>query len=184
LLPISHMEFYRNRKKAVKLILICTGILVVMLAIFLYGIGVFADTFSAKLTAISSIFGLILAIIIIKKLFSLTDNSPLIVLSKDGIMAKVTPVSKAAGLILWKDIIDISINKVGGDTLITLTIDKPEHYLPIIKKKLSAMLMNGIEDEQGNLPIHLTAAELDLDAEELFKVISTYRSEIAHSLMA
>lgn len=175
------MEFYRNRKKSINLILICTGIFLVMVIIFLYGIGLFTATISNKLTAISSVFGLILAIIIIKKLLSLTDKSPLIILSKEGITAKVTPVSKAAGLILWKDIIDISINKVGGDTLVTLTVDKPDHYIPLIKKKLSAIAVNGIEDAQGNLPIHLTASELDPDAQELFTAITTYRNEMDHA---
>jgi len=172
------MEFYRNRKKSVSLILICTGVLVALLIIFLYGIGIFTNTVSTKLAAISSIFGLILAIIIIKKLISLRDNSPLIILSNEGIITKVTAVSKAAGLIFWKDIIDISINKIGGDMLITLTVDNPNHYIPVIKKKLSAMVVNGIEDEQGNLPIHLTASELDPNVQELFTLITTYKSKV------
>lgn len=176
------MEFYRNRKKSVNLILMCTGIFVVLLIIFLYGMGLFTDTVSAKLIAISAIFGLILAFVIIKKIISLSDTSPLVILTREGIFSKVTPVSKAAGLILWKDIIDINLNKVGADTLVTLTVDKPDHYIPKIKQKLSAMAVSGIEDAQGNLPVNLTASELDIDAQELFTVIKTYRSEFAGTI--
>jgi len=173
------MEFYRNKKKSVNLILICTGIFLVLIVIFLYSIGIFTDTISTKLAAISGAFSLVLGIIIIKKLISLRDTSALVILSKEGIIAKTTAVGKAAGLILWKDITDVDVHKSGGDTLVTLTIDKPENYLPIIKKKLSAMAVDGIEDAQGNLPINLTASELDFDAQELFKVITQYRKEIS-----
>jgi hypothetical protein len=176
--PKNLMEFYRNRKKSVNMILVCTGILIILVLIFLYSIGIFTGTIATKLAAISGAFGLVLGIIIITKLVSLKDTSPLLVLSKEGIMSKVTAVAKAAGLISWADIIDVSINKVGGDTLVTLTVDKPEHYIPIIKKKLSAMVVNGIEDAQGNLPVNLTAAELDMDAQELFSIITKYRNEV------
>lgn len=172
------MEFYRNKRKTVNLILICTGVLLVLVVIFLYSIGLFTNTLSAKLAAITGVFGLILAIVIVNKLLSLRDTSPLIILSNEGIIAKVTAVSKAAGLIFWKDIIDISLEKVGGDTLVTLTVDKPDHYIPIIKKKLSAMVVNGIEDANGNLPINLTASELNLDAQELFTIITSFKKEV------
>ncbi|MFW0718371.1 STM3941 family protein [Pedobacter sp. N23S346] len=172
------MEFYRNKRKTVNLILICTGVLLVLVVIFLYSIGLFTNTLSAKLAAITGVFSLILAIVIVNKLLSLRDTSPLIILSNEGIIAKVTAVSKAAGLIFWKDIIDISLEKVGGDTLVTLTVDKPDHYIPIIKKKLSAMVVNGIEDANGNLPINLTASELNFDAQELFTVITSFKKEV------
>lgn len=172
------MEFYRNKKKSVKLILACAGILVVLVLLFLYSIGAFGDIFSAKLAAASGLFGLILAIVITKMFISLTDKSALIILNNEGIIAKVTAVSKAAGLMRWEDIADMTLNKVGGDTLITLTIDKPEKYIPIIRKKLSKLLTDGAEDVNGNLEVHLTASALDLEAPELFTVIKNYRKGI------
>lgn len=172
------MEFYRNRKKSVNLILICSGILLLLIFIFLYSIGLFNGEVIAKGVAISSIFGLILAFIIIKMLISLRDTSPLVVLSEQGIIAKVTPVSKAAGLILWADIIDMNLTKVGADTLIALTVDKPDHYGPIIRKKLSALATSGADDGQGNLLIFLTASALDLEAPELLNIIEKYRGEL------
>ncbi|CAM3997231.1 hypothetical protein SAMN06265348_10160 [Pedobacter westerhofensis] len=175
------MEFYRNKKKSVNLILVCTGILALLIVMFIYSIGTFDGRLSIKLAALSGISGIILVIIIAKKLYNLTDNSPLLVLSPEGITAKVTAVAKAAGLIYWKDIINITMGNVGGDTLITLTVDKPKKYIPTIKKKLSAMVVNGIEDPDGNLPIHLTAAELDITAQELMNVINTYRSQLQNT---
>lgn len=172
------MEFYRNRKKSVGLILTCLGVFLLLILMFLYSIGIFTNTISPKLIAISGIGGLILAFIIIKMLISLRDTSARLILSKEGIISKVTAVSKAAGLIAWKDIIDISLNKVGGDTLIALRIDKPDQYIPIISKKLSSMVINGAQDAQGNLLVYLTASTLDLDAQELFTTITKYRAEV------
>ena len=172
------MEFYRNRKKSVNLILTCAGILVVLILLFLYSIGAFSDMLSVKLAAVSGMFSLVLAVIIIKMLIALTDKSALLILNKDGIISKVTAVSKAAGLIRWDDIINITLNKVGGDTLITLTIDKPEYYIPIIRNKLSKLLTDGLEDAHGNLEVHLTASALDLDSPTLFTVIKNYRDGV------
>lgn len=175
------MEFFRDKRKSVNLILVCTGILIVMIVLFLYSIGIFTDTLSTKLAAVSAVFGVILAIIIIKKLVSLNDGSALISLSDQGITSKVTGVSKAAGLIAWQDISDITLDKVSGDTLVTLTIIRPDKYIPIIKKKLSAMVVNGIEDANGNLPINLTASELTVDAQELFLAITTFKKEVLNT---
>ena len=172
------MEFYKDRKKSMNMILICTGILVVLVAVFLYSIGLFDDHISTKLAAVTGIFSLILAIVIIRKLFSLRDSSPQIILSKEGIISKTTAVSKAAGLILWKDITDVTLEKVGADTLVTLTVDNSDHYLPLIKKKLSGMMTNGLADADGNLPISITASELNIGAEELFNTLTTFRKQV------
>lgn len=172
------MEFYRDRKKTATLILICAGILIVLIATFLYSIGLYDDHISTKLAAATGLFSLILTIIIIKKLFTLGDKSPLIVITKEGITSKVTAVSKAAGLILWKDIVDVKLEKVGADTLVVLKVDQPENYLPLIKKKLSGLITNGLVENDGILPISLTAAELNIDAQELYLKIKSFREEI------
>lgn len=159
------------------LILICTGLLVVFIGTFLYSIGLFDGQVGAKLAAVTGIFSVILAIIIVKKLMTLQDKSPLVVLNNEGITSKTTAVSKAAGSIRWTDIIDVNLEKVGADTLVRLTVDHPEQYLPLIKKKLSSMITNGLVDPNGHLPINLTAAELDIDAAELYNVITKFRKE-------
>ena len=169
------VEFYRNRKKSINLLLILSGILVVMLLILLYSSGIISDgIIIAKGVAFSSICSVILAIIIIKTLISLKDKSPLIILSPEGITAKVTAASKAAGLILWKDISDIQLQKVGGDTLVTLIINNPEPYAANIRKKLSAIALDNAQDFQ----IYMTASVLDINAGELFDQVTAYRAQL------
>ncbi|WP_029284547.1 STM3941 family protein [Pedobacter sp. R20-19] len=172
------MEFYRNKKKSAQLIFICSVILFALVAVFLYSIGLFTGIIATKLAGISAVLGLILLIMIIRMLISLNRSIPMLVLNKEGISSSVTAVSKAAGLIYWEDILHISLTKVGWDTLVELTVSKSEHYMPIIKKKLSAMAVSGIQDSAGNLQIFLTASELDMNADELFKIIQDYRKKI------
>ncbi|MNK51359.1 hypothetical protein D3C87_702610 [compost metagenome] len=108
----------------------------------------------------------------------LGDKSPLVIISNEGIISKVTAVSKASGLIFWEDIIDVNLEKVGADTLVTLTVKNSDHYLPLIKKKLSGMITNGLADANGNIPISLTASELSIDAQELYNVIVNFKKEV------
>ena len=172
------MEFYRDRKKSMNMILICAGLLIVFIGLFLYSIGLFDGQVGTKLATVTGIFSMILVIIIFKKLFTLRDTSPLVIVSLEGIISKTTAVSKAAGLILWNDISDVNLEKVGADTLVTLTVENPEHYLPLIKKKLSKMVTNGLVTADGNLPISLTASELDTNAQELYDVIINSRKKV------
>lgn len=163
------MEFYKNKKKSVQLILICLGILIALVAVFLYSIGLFTGIIATKLAGVSAVLGLIVLIVVIRMLLSLNHSAPLLILSSEGIRAEVTAVSKAAGLIYWKDISDISITKAGWDTLVVLSVNKPAHYMPLIQKKLSAMALSGIQDPEGNLQIFLTASDLDMDANQLLQ---------------
>lgn len=173
------MEFYRNRRKSFNLILTYTGILFVMILVFLYSIGIINDEVSPKGIAISSIFILIVGFLVIKMLLAMKDTTPLLILNPEGIISKVTPMSKAAGLILWEDIADMNIKEVGGDTLITLVINRPEYYTPIIRKKISAMVLKGANDDQGNLLLYLSASELDIEAAVLFDNIITFRGQVS-----
>jgi hypothetical protein len=173
------MEFYRNKKKSTVLILSCSGFLLLLIVAFLYSIGLFTGEISAKLAGITGVFGLILIIVIVRMLMSLNQSAPLLTLSNDGITSKTTPVSKAAGLILWKDIIDIDLQKVGWDMLIMLTVDRAGYYVPIIKKKLSSMAVSDAQDANGNLQIFITASELDIEANELITIIKDYRKTLS-----
>ncbi|RAJ29086.1 STM3941 family protein [Pedobacter cryoconitis] len=168
------VEFYRNRKKSINLLLILSGVLVLMLLILLYSSGVISGSIIAKGIAFSSIASVILAIIIIKTLISLKDKSPLIVLTPEGITSKVTAVSKAAGLILWEHTDDIQLHKVGGDTLVALIINNAEPYSAKIRKKLSSIALEKDQD----LHIYMTASVLDISAEELYEQVSDYRNQV------
>lgn len=172
------MEFYRNRKKSVNLILTYSGILALGILILIYSIGLFTDQTSTKGIAVSSIVIIVTGILVIKMLLALRDTSALLTLEPAGIVSKTTPVSKAAGLIQWKDIIGTDINKSGGDTLITLVINNPDHYIPIIRKKLSKLAVDGSNDANGNLLIYLSASELDIEAAELYENIKSYQQQV------
>ena len=175
------MEFYRNKKKSAQLIFICTGALIALVAVFLFSIGLFNGIIATKLAGVSAVLGIILLIVIIRMLISLNRSVPLLTLSSEGIYSEVTAVSKAAGLISWKDILDISIKKVGWDTLVVLSVGRAAHYIPIIQKKLTAMAVSGIQDDAGNLQIFVTASELDINANELLTVIQDYRKTLRGS---
>lgn len=173
------MEFYRNKKKSTVLILSCSGFLLLLVAAFLYSIGLFTGEISAKLAGISGIFSLILIIVIIRMLMSINQSAPLLTLNKDGINSKTTPVSKAAGLIPWKDIVSIDLQKVGWDMLIMLTLVRADYHMPIIKKKLSSVAVSDAKDANGNLLIFITASELDIEANELLTIIKNYRKTLS-----
>ncbi|RZJ89807.1 MAG: hypothetical protein EOO20_09930 [Chryseobacterium sp.] len=174
------MEFYRNKKKSTQLILICSVILLALIAVFLYSIGLFTGIIATKLAAVSAVLWIILLIVIIRMLISLNRTAPLLILNKEGIISEVTAVSKAAGLIYWNDILNISLTKVGWDTLVELTVSRSDYYMPIIKKKLSAMAISGIENSRGNIHLFLTASELDMDANELLTIIQNYYNKTSH----
>ncbi|WP_316801514.1 STM3941 family protein [Pedobacter frigidisoli] len=171
------MEFYKNKKKSAQLIIICLGIFISLVVVFLYCIGLFTGDISTKLAGISAVLALILIIVIVRMLLSLNQSAPLLTLSKEGITSAVTAVSKAAGLIYWQDIQDITITKSGWDTLILLHVGRATYYMPIIEKKLSAMAITGIQDSTDTLQIFLTASELDMDAKELLRIIQDYRNK-------
>ncbi|WP_322973797.1 STM3941 family protein [Pedobacter sp. MR2016-24] len=172
------MEFYRNKKKSGTIILACVGILILMVLILLYSSGVFSDVYAPKGIALSAIFIVVLGIVITRSLLSINDKTPLISLQPEGIIARVTPMSKAAGLIRWEDIVDYELIKQGWDTLITLHISNSESYRTLITKKLSAMVMEGTTDEHGNLMIYLTASETDCDADVLLEKILAYKNAL------
>lgn len=168
------MEFYKDKKKSGNLILVYAGLILVLTGVLLYSTGVFSDVILAKGIAISLVFILFLSVYLIKMLIAYNDTDPQIVLNQDGIVSKVTSLSKAAGLIRWEDIKNISLDRIGGDTLVTLQVGNPDHYLPVIRKHISAMMLKGVQDKNGNLTIYLTASELELEPLELQKSIARY----------
>jgi hypothetical protein len=172
------MEFYRNKKKTTMLILSCSGFLLLLIAVILYGIGIFTGEISPKLAGISGVFGLILIIVIIRMLISLNQSAPLLTLSNEGIRSDTTVVSKAAGLIPWKDVIDIELSKVGWDMLIMLTVRKTEQDMPVIKEKLVSLAVSDAQDSNATMQIFITASELDIESNELINIIKDYQKRV------
>lgn len=93
------MEFYRNQKKSNQLVLIYVGLIVLLLGVLLYSTGVVSDRYLPKAVVLSGIGLIILTYCLIKSLAAAKDKSPMIALKPEGIVSRVTPVSKAAGLI-------------------------------------------------------------------------------------
>lgn len=168
------MEFNRNRKKSNQLVLIYVGIIAVLLGILLYSTGIISDRYLTKPAVISGIGLVIFTFCLIKSLIAAKDTSPMISLKPEGLTSRVTPVSKAAGLISWKDVEELSLTKMGADTLVTLHLSNVAHYKAIISKKLSKMAISDSTDENGHLLVYLTASHIDCDAAELLSKIDAY----------
>lgn len=171
------MEFYRNQKKSNQLVLIYLGLIVMFMAILLYSTGIISDRYLPKAAVVSGIGVLILVFCLIKSLLAAKDKSPMIALKPEGILSRVTPVSKAAGLISWKDVEEMNLNKMGADVLVTLHLSNADHYKAIISKKLSKMALSDSTDENGYLMVYLTAAHIDCNAAELLDKIKTYAAK-------
>lgn len=173
------MEFYINKNKSAKILYIYYGILVVFVAMLLFSSGLVTEDRSTKGIAISSVSIIVLTIVLIKANLARRDTSPMVVLDAAGITSRTTPMSKAAGLIRWEDITDVYLNKVTGDTLITLSLQNAESYMVLMRKKMPAFALKDMVTEDGILTIHLTAAELDVDAAELFNQITAFAGKRA-----
>ena len=168
------MEFYRNQKRSNQLVFIYVAIIAVLLGIFLYSTGLISDRYLPKPAVISGIGVLIFTFCLIKSLIAAKDPSPMISLKPEGITSRVTPASKAAGLISWKDIAGLSLTKMGADVLVTLHLSNVEHYKALIRKKLSKMAVSDSTDENGYFLVYLTASHIDINAEELLDKINAY----------
>ena len=170
--------FPRNRKKTLNSIFIYSGIFIVMVLILLYSTAVISNEIIPKGIAMSSAFILIIAYFLITAIAGLNDSSPLISLQAEGIISKVTPMSKAAGLMLWTDIVDLGLRDAGSDLLVTIYLRNEQDYSSRIKKSLSAIALKDAKDEQGNLVVFLTASEINVNAKELLSSIQSYRNSI------
>ncbi|MBB2147993.1 STM3941 family protein [Pedobacter gandavensis] len=168
------MEFYRNQKKSNQLVLIYVGMIVIFLGMLLYSAGVLSDRYLPKAAVISGVGLIVLTYCLIKSLAAAKDKSPMIALKPDGIVSRVTPVSKAAGLIRWRDIEELSLTEMGADVLVTIHLSNVDHYKAIISKKLSKMAVSGGLDENGHYMVYLTASHIDCNAEELLAKINAY----------
>jgi hypothetical protein len=172
------VSFPRNRKKTLKSIFIYSAVFIVMVLILLYSTAVISNEIIPKGIAMSSAFILIIAYFLFKAVTGLNDTSPLISLQPDGIISRVTPMSKAAGLMLWTDVADLGIKDMGSDVLVKIALRNEQYYAARIKKSLSSIALKDAKDEQGNLTVFLTASEMDIDARELLNRIQDYKNLI------
>lgn len=165
------INFYRNAKKTRSLLLYASALSILLAIAFLYGIGTFDGIFKIKLSVALGAILLIMLVLIFKMLTSIKDKSPLIQIDSNGFSGRTTPVAKAFGRIEWQDVIDVQLNKVGGDTLVAVTIDNIAKY----DGRASKFLWKMAYDEQNSkLNIMYSASEIEINADELYKLFLEY----------
>jgi hypothetical protein len=98
----------------------------------------------------------------------LQDNMPGLIIDEIGITDNSNPL--AAGLILWRDVKDISVVEIGRQKLIMIEVYNPEKYIDrqnhFLQKK--AMLYNL---KMYNSPLSITANGLKCTFDELYVLI-------------
>jgi len=167
----EEINFYRNTKKTINLLLYVSGIGILIAIAFLYGIGTFDGIFKIKLSVITGAFLLIMLVFIFKMLGSIKDKSPLIHIDSTGFSGRTTPVAKAFGRIEWEDVTDLQLKKVGGDTLVAVTTDNITKY----KGQVSKFVWKMAYDEQDSkLNIMYSASEIDIDAQRLYDLFVSH----------
>jgi len=164
-------NLYRNAKKTRNLLLYASSITVVIAVVLLYSLGVFDSVFKTKPAVISGAILLIMLFLTLKTFAGLRDKSPLIQIDSAGFSGKTTPLSKAFGRVEWQDVTDIQLQKVGGDTLVIVTVDHAAKY----EGRLSKLLWKMAFDEQNSkLNLMYSASEIDIDAAELYDLLFKY----------
>jgi len=167
----EEIKLYRNSKKTRNLLLYASAISILIAIMLLYGIGTFDGIFKIKLSIASGAILLIMLVLIFKILASIKDKSPLIQIDTNGFSGRTTPVAKAFGRIEWQDVTDLQLNKVGGDTLVAVTIDNIAKY----DGRASKFLWKLAFDEQNSkLNLMYSASEVDINAEELYELFLKY----------
>ncbi|MFC5978977.1 STM3941 family protein [Flavobacterium salmonis] len=103
--------------------------------------------------------------ILLKKM---PDNKPGLIINSEGIIDNSSGVS--AGIVLWKDIIEISTANVMNQKFLMFIVKNPEEYINrqngIVKRK--AMEINY---KTYGSPISISANTLDTNFEELYKLL-------------
>lgn len=161
----EEIKLYRNSKKTRNLLLYASGISILIAIMLLYGIGTFDGVFKIKLSIASGAILLIMLVLIFKILASIKDKSPLIQIDSNGFSGRTTPVAKAFRRIEWQDVTDLQLNKVGGDTLVAVTIDNVTKY----DGRASKFLWKLAFDEQNSkLNIMYSASEIDMNEKALY----------------
>ncbi|UPZ15294.1 STM3941 family protein [Flavobacterium humidisoli] len=167
----EEIKLYRNSKKTKNLLLYASAISILIAIMLLYGIGTFDGVFKIKLSIASGAILLIMLVLIFKILASIKDKSPLSQMDTNGFSGRTTPVAKAFGRIEWQDVTDLQLNKVGGDTLVAVTIDNIAKYDGRVSKFLWKL---AFDEQNSKLNLMYSASEVDINAEELYELFLKY----------
>jgi hypothetical protein len=98
----------------------------------------------------------------------LPDNKPGLIINSEGVIDNSSGVS--AGIVLWKDITEITTSNVMNQKFLMLIVKNPEEYINrqngIVKRK--AMEMNY---KSYGSPISISANTLNTNFEELYELL-------------
>ncbi|SMC62612.1 hypothetical protein [Pedobacter nyackensis] len=167
----EEIKLYRNFKKTRTLLLSSLGICILLALVILYSIGLFDGEMKVKPAVFSTGAFLIMLFLTIKCLLSLKDKSPLIEFSKEMFIGKTTPISKAVGQVDWIDVNDIQLQKMGGDTLVVVTIGNTDKY----EGRISKMLWNMAFDKPSQqLQLMYSSSEVDIEPKPLFDLFISF----------
>ena len=164
-------NLYRNKSKTTKLLSLSGVICIVLLLLFLYCIGIFDGELKVKPAVFSGGILLIMLGLLVNGLLSLRDKSAQISLNKSHFPGKTTPMAKAFGIGNWDDVAAINLQKVGGDTLVVVTLGNASDY----KERLSSMLWKMAYDAPSQqLNIMYSTSVIGIEATELYELFMTY----------
>jgi len=171
---MNETNLYRNKRKTIQLLLISGAICLLLLIILLYSVGLFDGIFKAKPAVFSAGALLVLLILLIVNLLNLRDKSAQIVLNNTYFLGKTTPLAKSFGQGEWQDVKHIDLQKVGGDTMIVVTLGNPDKY----SDRLSSLLWKmAYQESTRELSIMYSASTIDLEPSELYQLFVSYWNE-------
>lgn len=164
-------SLYRNAKKTKQLFLYSSLVTIILAVVLIYSLGVFDGIFKTKPAVFSGAILLVMLFLSFKTFASVRDKSPLIELDATGFYGKTTPLSKAFGRVEWADVINIQLQKTGGDTLVIATVTNTEKYAGRLSKLMWKM---AFDDQRSELNLMYSASEIDIDAKQLHDLFLTY----------
>lgn len=108
----------------------------------------------------------VLAVFFARKL---RDSKPGLVISDLGLTDNSSGVS--AGLILWSDIVDLSVIEIQQQKLIMLVVKNPQEYIDRQKSGFKRKLMQMNHNMYGT-PLSITSNSLQIKFDELLNILS------------
>lgn len=164
-------KLYRNSRKSLKLLITSGGICIFLLGIFLHSVGLFDGLVRVKSAVFAGAILFIMLFLFFKALVELKDKSARIVLNSVHFVGKTTPLSQKFGVGDWDDVSNIGLHKVGGDTLVVVTINNPSKYADRLPKALWDMAYN---EQTNELNVMHSSSEIDVNPDGLFELFTSY----------
>lgn len=164
-------ELFAKKGKTANLLLSSGAICVLLLGIAIYSSGWIDDELKAKPLVISCGLLLIICGLMIGKLRSLNDKSPLISLTETSFVGRTAPLTKAFGKGEWVDVKDINLETSGGDRLVVVTLANQDKYTGHLSKMMKSI---AIDKERNEINIMYSASEIELSPEQLLELFQSY----------